>query len=62
MSAEKKEKWQRTRIRASSHDMLIRQYQDLRQRLIEDGGTMPVWFPTADDNERITLPVPLMQE
>ena len=51
-----KEKWHRPRIRATTHDLLIRAYQDLRQRLIEDGGVLPVGY------ERTTLPVLLGQE
>ena len=47
---EKKVGWRRARIRASSNDMLIRAYQDLRQRLIEDGGVLPV------AGERTSLP------
>ena len=51
-----KEKWHRPRIRATTHDLLIRAYQDLRQRLIEDVGVLPV------DYECTTLPPVLSQE
>ena len=51
-----KNTWHRPRIRATTHDLFIRAYQDLRQRLIEDGGVLPVNY------ERTTLPPALSQE
>ena len=53
---ERKVRWKRPRIRASSHSALIQAYQELRTSLIVDGGVLP----PDDDNLRADQPMIIM--